>query len=127
MNTRHWLVIGLALVVLVGLLVSPPAPTASAPLLAAQQHPPALLDAGAAPDRARSAHQALGMESENYHLVAAGIGSIPAEMESNSYAVNQGITLLAQVALPMQSENYRAGGVVPQKTYLPLVLRNSGG
>jgi hypothetical protein len=46
-------------------------------------------------------------------------------MGSDSYAVNEGVAILAEVAPPMESEDYRGGGEVPRKVYLPLVLRVS--
>jgi hypothetical protein len=46
-------------------------------------------------------------------------------MESDSYAVNESVAIQAEVAPPMESENYRGGGEVPRKVYLPLVLRSS--
>jgi hypothetical protein len=63
--------------------------------------------------------------SEHYRLAASGIGDVPVTMGSDSYAVNEGVAILAEVAPPMESEDYRGGGEVPRKVYLPLVLRVS--
>jgi hypothetical protein len=96
MSTKHWLIIGCALAVLVGLLISKSAPSSLADVSV----------------------------SEHYRLVAAEVGNAPAAMQSESYVMNEDVVLQAQVAPPMESENYKSGGEVPHKVYLPLVLRS---
>ena len=96
MNIRRWLIAGRALAVLTGLLVSTSVPSSLADVSV----------------------------SEHYRLVASEVGNAPAAMQSESYMINDGIVLQAEVAPPMESENYKSGGEVSQKIYLPLVLRS---
>jgi hypothetical protein len=46
-------------------------------------------------------------------------------MASESFVVNEGIVLQAEVVAPMESETYRGGGEVPREVFLPLLLRDA--
>jgi hypothetical protein len=60
---------------------------------------------------------------QHYRLVAHAVGNAPVAMGSATYGVNRGIAIPAEVALRQQSEHYRAGGIVPWKQYLPMLVR----
>ena len=117
MNIRYWLVAGCVLALLIGLVFS----TSALPTLA--KDPVSVryrLDASMqlAPYPAKQG-------SGNYRLVVSQVGNVPSALASDSYAVNKGIAVQAEVAQPMESENYQVSGIVPYKIYLPLVLKTS--
>jgi hypothetical protein len=95
MNTRRWLITGCVLAMLAGLIVSTSVP----PTLAEMP------------------------VSEHYRLVASDLGDVLVKMESDSYELNEGVVVQAEVAAPMESGNYRVGGIVGYWAYLPLALK----
>jgi hypothetical protein len=123
MKTRRCLIVGCALAILAGLIAGQSAPSSLADfptsehyrLAASEVEIPSML----------SASQVLNQGSEHYRLAAAGTGDVPVAIQSESYMVNEGVVLQAEVAPPAESENYQSGGEIPQKVYLPLVLRDS--
>jgi hypothetical protein len=46
-------------------------------------------------------------------------------MASESFVVNEGVVLHAEIAAPMESETYRGGGQVSWEVFLPLALREA--
>ena len=127
MNTRRWFLTALCtLAILIGLIASASAPATLAEFAASERY--RLVASEVEKVRAtvvQPAYLVPSQGSEYYHLVASGIGDIPIAMESGSYTVNEGIVVRAEVVPPMQSEHYKAGGEVPRRAYLPLVLRRS--
>lgn len=123
MNTRRLLIIGCAAAILAGLIVGRSAPSSQAGFPASEHY--RLVDASVdqAPATGGAARRAA---SGHYRLVASGIGDLPAVMQSDSYVLNEGVVLPAEIAPPTESENYQGGGEVPQKVFLPLVLKSSG-
>lgn len=60
--------------------------------------------------------------SQQYQLVASQVGSPPVALQSDSYALNEGVALQAEVAPVMKSENYQVEGIITSRqVYLPLV------
>ena len=127
MNAPCWrLVVGCTLAIVVGLIVSTSAPAALADVPASEHYRLVASEVENAPAAAQSSYQVSSQSSEHYHLAASGIGDVPTAMGSDSYKVNEGIVLQAEVVRPMESESYKGGGEVPWKIWLPLVVRSQG-
>lgn len=126
-NGRRWLLTTVCtLAMLVGLSVSSSAPATLADLPASQHYRLVASEVEIPPaTEVQPAYQVSSQGSEYYHLVASGIGNVPVAIKSDSYIVNEGIVLQAEVVPPMESESYRVGGIVPYRVFLTIVVRGS--
>jgi len=68
--------------------------------------------------------EVLNQGSEQYLLAASELGYLAAGMESESYRLNQEVTVQAEGAVAMVSEHYRLEGIVRYWHAVPLVVRN---
>jgi hypothetical protein len=126
MNTLRWrIVVIFVLVLLVGLIIrtSPSETLAGYPV--SEHYQLTVVEVRGALEEKIPGYQMSVEGSEQYHLVSSGIGDVPQVMGSDSYTINEGVVLQAEIALPMESEHYRSGGEVLRIVYLPMVLSSS--